>query len=75
MSCGCKDKQVQKEPEIQPIVKVPSYRLAVYCAGCGISRLLPSGLSVGDVFELVACPKCGTGLGGKFIEGGVEEVV
>lgn len=35
-------------------------RLLINCHACGLSRMLPEGLGVGDVFYLTPCPKCWT---------------
>lgn len=72
MACkGCAKNDIPVEPEVE---NVSPQRLAINCRGCGLMRLIPSGLQVGEVFELVICPKCGVGFKGKFVDGGVEGI-
>jgi hypothetical protein len=51
----------------------PNVKLAINCF-CGLLRIVPPGLKVGDTFELAPCPKCHTPFRGKCVEGGVELV-
>lgn len=72
MACGCLDKKTNVPTSEE--IKVHNLRLGITC-GCGLFRLLPTGLSVGDKFELVPCPKCNQGLRGQLVSDGVQEVV
>lgn len=45
--------------------------MTIHC-WCGLMRVLPFGLKVDDSFALVPCPKCGSGLIGKFMGDKVE---
>lgn len=54
----------------------PGDRLAVNCHGCGMLRLIPAEIKLGDVFQLVTCPKCAVpSLFLRLLETGVEEVL
>jgi len=75
MACKpCEEKKKAAAAAVEqskPVVH-PS-RLAIHCY-CGLTRLIPAGLKPDDIFELVPCPKCGTGFRGKFVGEGVEEL-
>ena len=58
MGCGCADK-----PKLQ---RIQPSALTINCQGCGITRLLPDGLQLGDTVKLAPCPKCGVGFIGTF---------
>lgn len=86
MSCrGC-DKQALKDAAMRKSiedaqaerkakeVQVHPGRLAITC-GCGLMRLLPSGLKEGESFTLVPCLKCGQSLQGQFVGNGVQEII
>lgn len=45
---------------------------AVNCPGCGVARLLPRNLKMGDTFALVPCPRCGQRFRGRYFETDVE---
>lgn len=72
MPCKCNENKPPRPAEEAPVVQ-PS-RLAIHCF-CGLTRLIPAGLKVNDTFELVPCPKCGSGFRGKLVDQGVEEVL
>ena len=70
MSCNCnKPKPAPEAPK--DYTPVSSMRLSINCY-CGLMRLIPTGLAVGDTFELAPCPTCGVGFKGKFVGHGVE---
>lgn len=71
MSCGCNDKKAKSTET--PVESVPYQRLAITC-NCGLFRMLPTGLQVGDEFELVPCPKCNVPFKGKFVGDGAEQL-
>lgn len=84
MACrGCesqaeKDAAMRKSIEIAQQTKevaVRPNRMMIACGGCGLMRLLPSGLKVDDEFTLVPCPKCFQALRGKFVGEGVQEIL
>ena len=81
MCAGCDKKTLERasqamknESKIDP-KPIPPPRLAMSCHGCGLMRLLPSGLKVDDIFELVPCPKCNNGFRGKLHEDKIEELI
>lgn len=53
-----------------PPAEYPSF-LAITC-GCGLMRLLPDGIKVGDEVRLVPCLKCGSTLTGVLTPDGVQ---
>lgn len=65
MGCDCE----KTKPEV--VEEVPTSRLAINCY-CGLARMIPTGLKVGDTFSLVPCPKCGSTFIGKFVGNGVQ---
>ncbi len=80
MCAGCTKQQLEKaakamsETKSEPIPIAPA-RLSINCPGCGLMRLLPTGLNVNDVFELVPCPKCANAFRGQFVGNGVQETI
>lgn len=76
MACGCNDKSkpTPKPASIPEPIEVKPSHLAITC-GCGLMRLLPTGMKEGDTFTLVPCPRCSQGLRGKFVGNGVQEVI
>lgn len=80
MSCTpCEEKKKKAAEEAalvadpQPVEVPTPIREGINCY-CGLFRLIPTGLKVDDIFDLVPCPKCGTMFRGRYMEGGVEEV-
>ena len=78
MCAGCSKKTLEyaealKAKEAPSVVPAP--RLSMQCIGCGMTRLLPTGLNPQDIFELVPCPKCNKGFRGRFVGNGVEEII
>ena len=66
MACGCKGGNGKvSATEIKDYTPVKASRLSIFCV-CGLQRLIPTGLSEGDTFELTICPKCGNGFRGRF---------
>ncbi len=53
--------------EIEPRDK---FRYLVTCP-CGLTRCLPQDINVGDAFQLVSCPRCGSTMIGTFNGDGV----
>lgn len=75
MGCNCSKKA--PVPVTGPIAgpaEITRPREALHCF-CGLTRLLPEGLREGDEFTLVPCPKCGSGLRGRVVAGGVMELL
>ena len=56
-----------------PTVDVSITHLAIYCV-CGLTRMIPTGLKIGDIFTLVPCIKCGNAFKGRFVGNGVEQI-
>jgi len=78
MCAGCDKKTLEKAAEALKAEEPKSYpppRLAMTCPGCGLKRLLPTGLNVNDTFELVPCPKCANTFKGQFVGNGVQELI
>jgi len=42
---------------------------------CGLRRVLPDGLQVGDEFTLIPCPRCGNALKGRREAEGIREIL
>lgn len=81
MCKGC-DKQAEKDAamrksieDAQKSTEVPITRLAINCPGCGLMRLLPTGLQIDEEFSLVPCLKCNIPFRGRFVGNGVSEIV
>lgn len=60
------------EKKNKPAVTPMPSRWLVVCT-CGLSRTLPEGIKEGDEFQLVPCPRCGSGYNGKFLGSKVEK--
>jgi hypothetical protein len=82
MCAGCTKAALERakamsdaKSEAIPPVPVPAARLSMNCPGCGLTRLLPTGLNVNDIFELVPCPKCANAFRGQFVGNGVQETI
>ena len=73
--CGC-NKAAAPLPAEQVTTPSPEPdRWVILCAGCGLRRLIPAGLKVGETFELVPCPRCSNTLHGQFTGDGVLELL
>lgn len=76
--CPCKQmKKEWKEKKMaeQTAVETPKVSFYTISCFCGINRVLPDDLKVGDEFTLVPCPRCGNPLRGIREEDGVREIV
>lgn len=61
---------------IQAMLDEPGCRLGLNCHGCGTLRLIPEGIKIGDIFQLVVCPRCKVApLTLRLTKEGVKEVV
>ena len=73
MACKCgKDHTSSAISPADAATFHPELRLGINCY-CGLTRMLPTGLKIGDSFTLAPCPKCGTGFTGHLTSEGVEE--
>jgi len=58
------------------ILADPCMRLGINCHACGLFRLIPEDLKVGESFYLVPCPKChSVPLSLRLTDDGVQEVI
>lgn len=81
MCAGCTKKTLEiaeamkKAQEAKAVAPqdYPPPRLAINCV-CGLKRLIPTGLKLDDIFDLVPCPKCGMAFKGQFKGDEVQEV-
>ena len=74
MACRCgKDHETNAITPLDAAQDHPELRLGINCY-CGLTRMIPAGLKIGEGFALAPCPKCGTGFTGRLTNEGVEEI-
>lgn len=69
----CEEKKKAAAPTVESPTPEFSF-LTIHCY-CGLRRIIPDGLKVGDEFNLIPCPKCGNAFHGRVEEGGVREIL
>lgn len=74
MGCNCKDTAKEYVPPTATPQEWTPNRFLMNCKGCGLNRMLPRGIQLGDKFELVPCPKCNVAFRGIFRGDAVEEI-